>query len=299
MILLALLMAACKKQPPQSSTSPLDTTVFSGTQSFTYTGHLPLQDKPIEVYYHIPESAHSTSPVLFAFHGAGREGEYSRNALVNKADDYGVILIAPTFSDQFYPGSDRYNLGNVFEDGDRPSSTTLNTPTEWTFAVIEPLFDYFTGQIGSEETSYDLYGHSAGGQFVHRLILLNSGLRFNRAVPAASGWYTVPDTAITFPYGIDEAPVDLLSLYELFGRRVHVLVGEDDDDPSSAGLRHNSQADAQGLNRVDRAIHFYNRSGEIASVAKQTFRWRFHLVPDVAHEYAGNGVFAMDLLYKK
>lgn len=293
-----LLAIGCKKQPVPPADTALDRSVFTNTGSFIYDLYVPLSLKPVEVFYHIPASATVSSPVLIAFHGAGRDGAYSRNALIDKADEYGVIILAPTFSVNYYPGGDQYNLGNVFIDGDNPSAATLNPEEEWTFSAVEPIFDYFVAQLGSTATSFDLFGHSAGGQFVHRLVLLKSGLRFNRAVPAAAGWYTVPDTAITFPYGTKKAPIDFTSILETFSRRVYVIVGEDDDDPNSAGLRHNSYADAQGLNRFDRAHHFYNRSAAIAKAAGQTFVWRLHVVPDIAHSYAGNGAFAMDQLYK-
>ena len=47
---------------------------------------------------------------------------------------------------------------------------------------------------------YALYGHSAGGQFVHRYVAFADAPRMESAVAANSGWYTMPDDG-AFPYG--------------------------------------------------------------------------------------------------
>ena len=44
---------------------------------------------------------------------------------------------------------------------------------------------------------------------------------------------------------------------------IYIQVGALDNNPNSAGLRHNEYADAQGLNRVTRAVHFFE-TGKIS-----------------------------------
>ena len=44
---------------------------------------------------------------------------------IDKANEYGVILIAPEFSDLDFPSGNAYNLGNIFIDGNNPSPETL------------------------------------------------------------------------------------------------------------------------------------------------------------------------------
>jgi pimeloyl-ACP methyl ester carboxylesterase len=53
--------------------------------------------------------------------------------------------------------------------------------------VIERLFDHVRQTLGISATTYDIVGHSAGGQFVERLVLFLPSARFRRAVASSPG----------------------------------------------------------------------------------------------------------------
>jgi pimeloyl-ACP methyl ester carboxylesterase len=271
---------------------------YSGTGVFTYTDYPPLSDKPIRVFYHVPDSISPQSPVLFVFHGADRNAAAYRNAWIEYADQYGIMVFAPEFNTTHYPGGDMYNLGNVFVDGDNPSPATLNEESSWTFSLIEPLFQHIRLAMQSNRQTYDVYGHSAGGQFAHRLLMLKPDNSLGRVIASASGWYTVPDGAIDFPYGIGQSPIASFDLGELFAHDLIIMVGEEDNDPNSAGLRHNAQADQQGLHRVERAMHFYSRGQEIAARSGSNFRWRYLSLPRIGHAFQPTAAAAAELLYE-
>ena len=58
------------------------------------------------------------------------------------ANENSFIVIAPEFSSEHYPElGDDYLMGNVYIDGDNPTTESRNPENEWTFSVIEPLFD--------------------------------------------------------------------------------------------------------------------------------------------------------------
>jgi len=274
-----------------------DSILVKGSGSFVFSSYAPLKDKPIRIWYHIPETSTSQTALLIVFTGASRDARESRDQMIADANKKNVMIFVPEFSDSLYPGSDQYNMGNVFVDGDNPSAATLNDESVWTFSVIEPLFDYIQLLTGHNLPSYDVFGHSAGGQFVHRFIYFKPKARVNQAVASSSGWYTVPDTQIDFPYGLKQAPGTDADLTAYFKFPLYVCVGAKDNDPNSASLRHNAQADAQGLNRLDRANYYFNTSKNLAAGRNELFNWKFSIVPNAGHDFALTSNFAMNLLY--
>lgn len=254
-------------------------------------------NKTLKVYYYIPENKTAETPILFVFHGAGRNARDYRNAMQSKSDQFGFIVITPEFSIQNFPSGDQYNLGNVFVDGDNPSPSTLNSEREWTYSIIEPLFDYVKIQINNSNATYDVFGHSAGAQFAHRLLMFKPNARVNKAVISASGWYTFPNTSIDFPYGFKDSPLENLNLSSMFSKQIYVQVGANDNNPNESGLRRNEMADAQGTNRKDRAINFYQFSEQLAQTNSLNFNWNFDIIENTDHNYIPASQNGADLIY--
>lgn len=297
-VLLTILFISCNSDDDSndSNSNPTENiNVGPGTTSFNYS--TSNGSKSLNVFYYVPENTTQTAPLVFVLHGAGRNAEDYRNSMITKANEYGFIAIAPEFSQTNYPGGDGYNLGNVFEDGDNPSPDTLNQEMDWAFSIIEPLFDYMKNEINNTNNSYYMYGHSAGGQFVHRFLMFKPNARVYRAVASASGWYTFPDSSITFPYGFNESLLQSSSLDNLFSKNLIIQVGENDNDPNSPGLRHNQFADAQGLNRLERAVNFFEFSQNLAQEQTISFNWELYINNDADHDYITASQSAADLLF--
>ena len=250
-----------------------------------------------EVFYYVPDSYSSSSKVVFALHGGGRDAEGVRNSLIQKSIDYNFIVIAPKFSSENFSLGDGYNLGNVYVDGDNPTTETLNDEEVWSFSIIEPLFDSVKSSLSLEEDKYNLFGFSAGAQFVHRFILFKENARFDKVVSAAAGWYTVPNTSITFPYGFDNSILMNVNLNSLLSKDLYIQVGALDNNPNSAGLRHNEYADAQGLNRVTRAVHFFENGQNLSQSNNYNFNWSLHIVQGANHNFTPNANNACDLMF--
>ena len=299
---LGLLISSCDNniaiKPADEAMVNLDSTVLSGTGSFSFAEHAPLKDKPIEVFYHIPRDANVNTPILMVYHGSGRDGANSRNLLIDEADAFGFIVVVPEFSTRHFPGGDAFNLGNIFEDGDNPSSATLVAEDEWTFSLIDPLFDYFKNRVNSTVIQYDIFGFSAGAQFAHRHFIFKPNDKYNRVIAASSGWYTVLDNTIDFPYGTRLSPEETTNYTSLLEKPLTIMIGSDDNDLNSAGLRHNDFAVAQGLHRVDRANYFYAESQKIATDLGVSSNWRIQILPNVAHDFDATSSAAAVLLYK-
>ncbi|MCB0427026.1 MAG: hypothetical protein KDD16_06930 [Mangrovimonas sp.] len=276
---------------------PPGETLPSGSAVFHYEYTVGGFTKSLDIYYYLPNNYAPTTPVLFVFHGTGRNADEYRDAMVAKAQELNFMVFAPEFSIQEFPDGDAYNLGNVYVDGDNPTLQTLNPESQWAFSIVDPLFDYIKTLTGNENASYYAFGHSAGGQFLHRLLMFKPNSRIEKAVASASGWYTFPDETVPFPYGFGQSILSGSSLESLFSKQVIIQVGEDDDNPNSAGLRHNDYADAQGLNRKTRAVNFFDYCSDLASEESLIFNWQFRLVPNATHDFGLPCEYAADVLF--
>jgi Putative esterase len=269
----------------------------TGTGFFNYSSYAPLASKPVKIFYHIPSNTNQNTPILFLFHGDDRNASQYRDALINKSNQKGFIVIAPEFSEQNYPTGDQYNLGNVFIDGDNPSPNTLNPEDKWTFSIIEPLFDYVKTQLSNNSNSYQIIGHSAGAQFAHRFMMFKPNARFDKIVASASGWYTMPENNVVFPYGFNSSPLQNSSLSTLFGKKLFIQIGSNDNNPNASGLRRNPQADVQGTNRLARANYFFNTSKNIALTHNNNFQWQLKIVSGIDHDFIPAINNAVDLIF--
>ena len=291
-------LTSCLPDPPPTPTDgPLDRSLYSGTGAFTFTPTGHLSDRPITVFYHIPDSAHQSSPIAMVVHGSARDGEYLRNALKPESDRRNAIILMPNFGSAEY-SNNYFLLGNLFDDGENPSVASQNDSTEWTYAIIEQLFIHFRAEVASKDARYDLVGFSGGGQFAHRFALFAHRPQCDRIVACSSGWYTLPDAASPYPYGLGTTQrASDADVRKALATPLHLAVGSADTDPNSSGLRHTAEADAQGLNRVQRANYAFQRAMDQSTALNAPLAWSLHLETDVAHSAVGMGNYALTYLY--
>jgi len=275
------LPVACdiNRSEPPSGLEPLE-----GTGAYEFAGYEPLSSKPLLVHFHVPAGAGDDAPVVFVLHGTNRDAEDYRDHWLDLADEYDYIVAAPEFRDVFYAGSNAYQLGNVFVDGESPRPETLRDEEDWTFQWIEPLFDDLVARTPTEVERYQLWGHSGGAQFLHRFVLFVPDARYDVAVAANAGWYTVPDDEIDYPYGLGRTPLEGGDR-SYFGRSLVIHNGDRDTSSTSAGLRHTEEADAQGENRFERGAYFVEESARLAG--PDGFAWRRVVVPGIGHSDEG------------
>ncbi|NJN50252.1 MAG: hypothetical protein HC798_03590 [Polaribacter sp.] len=228
------------------------------TGFFTYTPNAPLNDKPIKVYYRIPNGNVSTMPIVFSFHGDSRNADDYRDIWTSMANANQFMIFAPEFSEANFPGGDAYNLANIFDDGDNPTTSTFNPKNEWTFSIIDPLFEYIKQSISGNQQKYNAWGHSAGSQFLQRFILYLPDSKLDIAVCSNAGWYTVPETTEDFPYGIKKGQLPNTDIVKAFAKKVYIHLGKMIMTLMTPGLRRNSVVDGQqGTNRLDRGRYFF------------------------------------------
>jgi hypothetical protein len=141
-------------------------------------------------------------------------------------------------------------------------------------------------RLGGEQAGYYLFGHSAGAQFVHRLLTFLPHARVLGAVAANAGWYTLPDADRDFPYGLRGTPLGDGDLRALVGAPLTVLAGERDvaTPEDDALLRGTPEAMAQGPHRVARARTYFAAGEALSRALGEPFGWRLAIVPGATHD---------------
>lgn len=245
----------------------------------------------LPVFVHKPKNAGADSRIVFVMHGVLRDGDRYRDEWRDLAEQHDLIIVVPTFGRKDFPTTESYNLGNILDEQGR-----RNPRAQWSFSAIEPLFDEIVCRVGGRQQGYALYGHSAGGQFVHRYVAFAEAPRMEVAVAANSGWYTMPNDA-AFPYGWGGAAAGLVSPQRAFQRPLTILLGTKDTDRNDPNLRRNAEADSQGLTRFARGHGFLMAARERADPAAP-FGWRIAYAPGIGHDNGGMAPFAIPHLVK-
>lgn len=253
----------------------------AGRGSFMFYDSLGNVDRPINVRYYLPDGFTEHTPIVFVMHGASRAGPRYTDDWVPEAERYGFLLLVPEFSADRYPGSAWYNLGHMFDESGEPVD-----PSHWTYTAVEHLFEHVKRITGSAETTFRIYGHSAGGQFVHRFLMFRPGAPVGRAVAANSGWYTMPVDTIDFPYGLRNSGIATSDLSAVLARPVIVLLGDRDIDSTQSNLRRTPEANAQGPHRFARGHSFWRALNETAADIGVPLAWRIDTVPGANHSDA-------------
>lgn len=235
-------------------------------------------EQPLMLYGARPNRWDARSPVLFVHHGVGRNGRDYRDYWLPFVDELGVLAIAVEFSEAYFPDYLRYHFGNLHaEDG------TPNPRERWTFGIPERLFGSLQSAGVTQHPGYGLFGHSAGGQFVHRMLSFGYRDHVAVAISANAGTYAMPDLGTPWPFGLGETEVDAPSLSMLVEFPLTVMTGTNDTKTTGRFFPKGPRSMKQGPTRHARA-HTYLRLGrEAAERLGTACAWRVLDVPDVGH----------------
>jgi len=268
------------------------TEIPQGKWSFVFTDAKGRSDRPMRVYTYRPRQCKDKPcPIQFVMHGLQRNASTYRDHWELLADAHGLIVVAPEFSQRHWARAAGYNLGDVAEQADRE---------KWGFSVIEHLFD----EVREGQADYRIFGHSAGAQFIQRMMLFRPDHRASVAVAANPGWYTMPEwredrKVEPFPYSLVKARVGEKELRRALERRFVLMLGEKDDDPDAENLSKTEGALKQGQNRVERGENFFKAATTVANELGVKFAWELVEVPATAHEGAAMSRAAAEHLYGK
>jgi pimeloyl-ACP methyl ester carboxylesterase len=266
------------------------TSIPNGKWSFVFTDAKGRgAEAPMRVYTYRPRKCDEKCPIQFVLHGVKRNASDYRDAWELVADNYNVVIVAPEFDQRHWPRAAGYNLGDVERQGD---------PEKWAFSVIEHLFD----EVREGRTDYRIFGHSAGAQFIQRMMFFRPDHRAAVAVAANPGWYTMPEwrkdrKADAFPYSLLGAKVGEAELRKALARRFVLMVGEKDDDPDDENLNKSDGARKQGENRLERGENFFKEATSAARDLGVKFAWDLVEVPDTTHDFIAMSRAAGAVLY--
>ena len=257
-------------------------------QSFVFKS----PDNPeITVFFTLPPKISTKTRILIVMAGRQRDADVYLDSWAEWGVQNDYIVVAPRFDEKNWPEPLGYNFGNIATGSEQAS--TANPRPKWAFTVIEQLFDHVRKKYSVNNKEYDLFGHSAGGQFVHRFMLFYPEHHVRVAIAANPGFYTLPDLTINFPYGLKNAPVPITEkqLREWTGRELILMRGTADIRRTES-LRQTPEADEQGKNRFERAAYMFER---VKSFNART-KWQLFEVSGIAHDQKGMARAAQKVL---
>jgi hypothetical protein len=260
---------------------PATTDIPVGRGIFIFNDSLGNADRPITVYTYRPAAWNWSGAVLIVMPGADRAGRTPREIWVPYAEQYSSIVVVPEFSPEYYPGDQWYIGGHTYDE------QNWQPKENWTYMAVEHLFDTIKKKSGATSTTYLLDGHSAGAQFVHRLVTLLPEARYSRAVAANAGFYLLPDYSVPYGFGLKDSPLSETQLPEVFSRKLIIMSGGSDTDPNASGLANFPEAEAQGSTRFERAQFYFTTAQEEAGQLNVPLNWEYHIIPGIGHDEAG------------
>lgn len=258
----------------------------SGSASIPYRDpHHP--DRELMLECHRPATHTPDKPVVIVQHGMNRNGGEYRDAWVPMADRQGVLIVAITFPDSSWPGAGPYNNGDVLAD-----DGSVRPGEAWSYAIPGRVFALLRAAgLTSRPRAY-LWGHSAGGQFVHRLLGTQPAETFEAVGAANAGWYTMPTLERPFPESLGGIGLSRADVAKLLAYPLVIFAGDRDIETASDNLPRNPAAMEQGPHRFARAHYYLERGRAEAAALGVPCNWRLVVVPGVGHDGPGMSAFA-------
>lgn len=272
--------------PRYDSCPMIDGVLAPGAGSFTFINPNTLRD--VVVYYVKSPKYNKSDPVVLVLHGVFRNPDIYRDRWIDLAEEHGMFVLAPLFSNESFPGTTGYNLGNIFPTEKPKNETGLLDERFWSYHIPGVVYN-FLRRTTTETTApgYMAFGHSAGSQFLHRKIALTPDPHLLLAIAANAGWYTLPSFSINWPYGLQRTGLtEEENAASLLSTNLIVLLGDDDTNSTHSNLRHTKEADVQGPNRFMRGKYYFRMGKELAEKHGLPFNWRMEVVPGVGHDSA-------------
>jgi pimeloyl-ACP methyl ester carboxylesterase len=235
-------------------------------------------DKPdVNLLYKLPKNIDANTKVLFIIHGQSRNADSYIEHWIDLVEEENVILVAPHFKRSDY----RYFF--LLETANSNGVINKNESGYLTNS-IDTFFSFFKNKYKLDASKYSMFGHSAGGQFSHRYLMLSDNPKIDKAVIANPGWYTFLAGA-RYPYGIKDIPVSISNegVKNFLSMRNTLMLGS--KDTGSSSLNTSPGAMKQGEDRLSRGNNYFDSLIKTTKENNIPFRWNYHLVEGVDHDF--------------
>lgn len=293
-----------------------DIEIKTGTGNFLIKGGPGHTDDTLSVFYHKATGFTSDSPILLVIPGAGRNGSDYRDAWISSAEQHNLLVLSPMYPENDYAFKD-YHMGGVIDSTNALEQatfaensnvvsleeqgltvTTNRNQKEWIYIDFDRIFQLAAKAVGSNQDHYDAFGHSAGGQILHRMVLFQPGTAADQVLASNSGFYTLPVFDTRLPFGLKQTPVTSNSLKRSLRQSLVLFLGELDNQHETGGLLLRSPTvDRQGTHRLERGRFFYRRAKTVADSLDAEFNWKLEVIPNIGHNYEKMSEAAADYLY--
>jgi len=262
--------------------SDVDTVQVFPSNTKTWFTYRSAGNPDVRVYCVIPSSLSSSTRVVMAMHGNSRTASNYCDDWKAWGTQHNTIILCPYYDLVNWPTTGHYQMGNVFSADD--CEGVKNPEARWTFTIDEGIHARVRDGFLLANQRFDLWGFSGGGQHVHRFMIFKPNAKVRVAITAGSGWYTAPDLGIDCPYGLHDAKLSFTQqdLLKWTGKDMIIMVGSA-DTVRDADLRITPKAEAQGLNRYQRAGYMYAKG----IAANPATHWKLIVVPGVDHDASG------------
>ena len=241
------------------------------------TFEVPSARGPVPVTVYRPRTWSAQGPLWVVMHGRKRDARETLAQWRPAAEREGALLVVPLFTQEAWPRSAQYPLGNVLD-----AKGHALPQAQWAYPVVDEAAREAARRAGSKSARFALYGHGAGAQFVLRYVFFMRSRHLTRAVAAGAGWYLLPDESFAYPYGLRGAALSNAQLRDGLAAPLVIMVG-DADTKTTGVLRNNAETLAQGVTRVDRARFAVEHARARAAALGVPFHWRLVEVPGVGH----------------
>ena len=260
----------------------------AATMLGTLLGAMPLGAAPIETGRQIadvngaPMVVFTYRPVgcsdpslLLVFHGIARNARTYRDDARALADRLCLLVVAPLFDRQAFPGW-RYQRGGIVK------GAAVQDARDFSGRVVLDLIAWVRQQEG-RPIAYSLFGHSAGGQFLDRLAAFVP-TEARRIVVANPGSYVFPSLEIDAPFGLGKVYSGTqgeAALRRYLEQPLTIYLGQGytrDDERNDY-----PEALAQGASRYQRGVNVFDAAKTLAQTRGWQFNWRLIELPGVGH----------------